>query len=103
MILDRTVNIARLTPDESDTDKEAYVDVLSGVRMNIQPASAELLALSEGQIGRTFRGFTTISGIYISDRITVSGNNVQYIVKGVEDWYFGPIPHLELLLFLGDE
>lgn len=103
MILDRVVNIARLTPDNSDNDKEAYVTVLNGVRMNIQPASAELIALSEGQIGRTFRAYTAVSTIKISDQITVSGTGTRYIVKGVDDWHFGNLPHLELLLFLGDE
>ena len=103
MILDRKVNIARLTPDSDNSDKEAYVDVLIGVDMNIQPAGATLLALSEGQIGDTYKGFTSISGIYTSDRVTVSGTGTKYIVRGVEDWFFGPMPHLELLLFLGDE
>lgn len=103
MILDRTVNIARLTPDNDNADKETYVTLLTGVKMNIQPASAELLALSEGQIGKTFRAYTSISGILLSDKITVSGTSSTYIVKGVEDWYFLPLPHLELLLFEGDE
>lgn len=103
MILDRTVNVARLTPDNDNADKEGYVTLLSGVKMNIQPASAELLALSEGQIGKTYRAFTSISGILLSDKITVSGTGSNYIVKGVEDWHFGAIPHLELLLFEGDE
>lgn len=105
MILDRVVSIARLTPDNADNDKEAYVSVsgLEGVRMNIQPADAELIALTEGQVGRTYKGFTAISGIHISDKITISGSNTSYLVKGISDWYFGFIPHLELVLWLGDE
>lgn len=105
MILDRVVSIARLTPDNANNDKETYVTVsgLEGVKMNIQPANAELIALTEGQIGRTYKGFTAINGIQISDKVTVSGSNVSYLVKGVSDWFFGPLPHLELVLWLGDE
>ena len=105
MILDRVVSIARLTPDNSDNDKETYVTVsgLEGVKMNIQPADAELIALTEGQVGRTYKAFTAISGIQISDKITISGSSTSYLVKGISDWYFGPIPHLELVLWLGDE
>lgn len=105
MILDRVVSVARLTPDNDNADKEGYVAVvgLESVRMNIQPADAETVAISEGQIGRTFRGFTSVSGIMLGDRVTVSGSNTTYLVRGIEDWYFAPLPHLELILFLGDE
>lgn len=102
MILDRVVNLARLSPNASNNDKEAYVTYISGARMNIQSASAETIALMEGAVGRTFRGFTTVSGIQIGDQVTVSGLNTQYVVKGVEDWWMEPLPHLEIILFLGD-
>ena len=53
-------------------------------------------------MGKTYTGFTPVSGIFIGDRVTVSGG-ATFIVKGVKDWIQAPIPHLELLLFEGDE
>lgn len=104
MYLDRTVSIERLTPTFLDSDKESYQAVgnYQAVKMNIQPASAELTAVSEGVYGQTFQAFTTVSGIRISDRVTVSGSGDKYIVKGVNNHIWGPIPHLELVLFKGD-
>jgi hypothetical protein len=105
MILDKKASVQRLTPDQSDNDKEQYASVtgLGNIDINIQPASPELVAVTEGALGRTYDAYTTISGIKIGDRITVSGTNDHFIVKGVRDWFFPPIPHLELTLFLGDE
>lgn len=71
--------------------------------MNIQPASAELTVLSEGQLGKTFRFFTTYSGMGIGYRVTVSGTDLVYEVKGIDDWNFGPMPHYEGVLFKLEE
>lgn len=103
MYLDLTVSIDRLLPD-SDTDKESYQAVgnYQAVKMNIQPASPELTAVVEGAYGQTFRAFVTVSGIKIGDRVTVSGTGQRYIVKGLDNYYWGPIPHLEIVLFKGD-
>lgn len=104
MYFDKVATVYRLQPNASDTDKEQYAPVgnLSRVAINLQPASAEVIALNEGQAGRTFTGFVSVSGILIGDQITISGSNQKLIVKGVEEWYFSPIPHLELVLFKGD-
>lgn len=104
MIFEKTVSIQRLTQTVGNTDKEQYQQVgnMHNVRMNIQPASAELTAVSNGVYGQTYRAFVAVSGIRISDRVTVSGSNKQFIVKGIQDWFYGPIPHLELVLFEGD-
>lgn len=104
MILDKNASVARLTADSDDSDKEAYVavDGLGNVKINIQPADAELTAVADGVFGQTFQAFVSVSGIKIGDRITVSGSNIQYLVKGVRDWYFAPLPHVELVLFEGD-
>lgn len=102
MIISKKVNIARLSP-ESDINKESYSTIIYGVGMDIQPANAELTAVSEGAYGQTYRAFTPCSGIAIGDRVTVSGSNVSYIVRGVNDWNYGNIPHLELVLFKADD
>jgi hypothetical protein len=91
MLLDKTVIISKITSDGSGTDKETYT-TYSGflerghaalaVRMNIQPASAELTVLAEGEVFKTFKGFTTNSGIVEGMRVTVSGTNDIFTVKG---------------------
>jgi len=105
MIFDKKASVQRFTSDSGDSDKEQYasVDGLGNININIQPASAELIAITEGAVGLTFEAFVSISGIFIGDRITVSGTGDKFIVKGVRDWFFDPIPHLELILFKGDE
>ncbi len=95
MILDKKVSVSRLVATSGDTDKETY-ETLSGaeaIKMNIQPAGGELTVLAEGQYGKTFRFFTTYSGLGVGMRITVSGTSDTYNVKGIEDWNFGALPH----------
>lgn len=103
MILDRTVLIKRLQDNASDADKEGYSSIagLQGVRMNIQPASPEVTAISDGVFGQTYRAYLTQSGVLAGDRITVSGTWDVYEVKGVEDWAFSPLSHYELTLHKG--
>lgn len=104
MYLDKTVSIERLMPTSGDSDKESYSAVgnYHAVKMNIQPASAELTAITEGAYGQTFQAFVTVSGLRIGDRVTVSGNGDKYIIKGINNHIWGPIPHLEVILFKGD-
>lgn len=104
IIYGKTTSISRLTVTVGNSDKEQYQTVtgLEAVKMDIQPASAELTAVSNGVYGQTFRAFTSTSNLKIGDRVTVSGNNKNYIVKGISDWNYGPLPHLELVLFEGD-
>lgn len=104
MFLDRIVSISRLTPNSDNPNKEQYqvVGNYYKVGMNIQPATAELTAVSDGVFGQTYQAFVSVSGIRIGDRVTVSGTGDSYIVKGVGDWYWGPLPHVEITLFKGD-
>lgn len=103
-ILDKTVSIQRLTVVLSDSDKEQYQEVgnMHNVAMNIQPATPELTAVSEGVYGQTFQAFTAVSGIKIGDRVTVSGTSEKFIVKGINNWYNAVLPHLEITLFKED-
>jgi hypothetical protein len=104
MIFERTASVARLSQTALDGDKEQYVTIegYGNININIQPASGEVLALVNGVYGQTFTAFTTVSGIAIGDRVTVSGTFDRYYVKGINDWYYAPIPHVELILFKGD-
>jgi hypothetical protein len=104
MYLDRIASVQRLTPLVSDSDKEQYQAVgnYEAIRINVQPASPELTAISEGVFGQTFQAFVSVSGIKISDRIIMSDSGQKFIVKGIQDHNWGPLPHLELILFKGD-
>lgn len=104
MFYDKTGSVERLTVTVGDSDKEQYQAVtgLEAIKLNVQPASAELTAISEGVFGQTFRAFVGPLSLKIGDRITISGANTKYIVKGIQNFNWGPIPHLELVLFLGD-
>lgn len=97
-----TAQIARLSATPGNSDKENYSVINVSVPMDIQPASAELIAITEGRYGQVFKAFTTYSGIAIGDRITVSGTGDIYKVRGVDNWNRPPMPHVELVLFKGD-
>ena len=101
MYLDKTAAVARLTPNSGNTNQEQYqaVSGLENIALNIQPASAELTAVTEGAYGRTFLAFAKVSNIKISDQITVSGTGDVFIVKGINDHFYGALPHLEIVLF----
>lgn len=102
MFLNQVAAVARLSPESLDNDKEQYATIMGRISINIQPATAELTAMAEGVYGQTFQAFTAVSGIAIGDQITVSGTGNKFIVKGVNDWHYAPIPHYELVLFKGD-
>lgn len=103
MYLDKNASVSRLSPNASNNNKEAYATIFNNVKINIQPASAELVAVSEGVYGQTSLGFVSVSGIEIGDLVTISGTGDQYVVKGVNEWFYNPIPHLEIVLFKGDK
>lgn len=102
MLLFLNAQVARLSPEPTDNNLENYATINPNVLLDIQPASAELTAISEGKLGQTFRAFTTYSGFVVGDRITVSGTGDIYTVHGIDNWNYGPMPHLELVLFKGD-
>jgi len=86
--------LKKLDPDSNDSDKEGYVE-LGALKVNIQPASPEQVALSRlGENEKLYQGFTTMSGIkngmqiVLSGTITISG--MTLMVRGVEE-YNGPL------------
>lgn len=97
-----TAQVSRLSPLAGNSDKERYSVITVSIPIDIQPASAQIIAISEGRWGQTFQAFVTYSGIAIGDQITVSGTGDVYKVKGINNWNRGPLPHIELILFQGD-
>lgn len=105
MIIDRLCSISYLQKDPDNADKEQYqIDLgLLNVGINIQPAAAEDTLLSDGTFAQTWLGFTTNSGVRSGGLLTISGANLgdlprNMIVKGVENWDQGDLPHYELTL-----
>lgn len=107
MIEDKTVFVSKISSDGVGTDKETYTThsgfFLNGqrcaaVRMNIQPATAELTALTDGEMFKTFTAFTRSSGVVEGMRVTVSGTNDVYTVKGRQNFNYVIGQHFELVL-----
>lgn len=107
MILDKVARVAILAPGSQGTDKEGYLTHsgflyggvrAAAVRVNIQPAGAELTALTEGQLYKTYKAFTRASGVVETMRLTVSGTNDIFIVRGREKYDYGVERHYELVL-----
>lgn len=101
IILDAIVAISRLTQDATNTKKESYAPnlALSAVKCQIQPATPEETAVAEGVFGQTYIMFTTYSGIFSGDKVTVSGTGEAFRVRGVENWaQIEGAPHYEVTL-----
>ncbi|MFA5014031.1 MAG: hypothetical protein WC549_00625 [Actinomycetota bacterium] len=101
MILDRNIDVYRLSKDNNNTNKESYVkhDALSNTSINCQPASSEDTILAEGTFGQTYIAFTTASGILPGDKLVDTVTNEVFIVKGRTNWLSPDlIPHIELLV-----
>ncbi len=101
MILDRVCDIFRLQRDSDNANKESYQKYLplANVSWNVQPASSEDIAISNGVFGHTWVGFTTASGILNADKLINQITGEELIVKGKSNW-MSPEgePHIELLL-----
>ncbi len=105
MYFDKYGTFERYQALVSNANKEDWQPVsgLVGVRINVQPASTETTAISEGYFGKTYTVFTTHSGIKEGDRLTVSGTftdgttiNKQIFVRDVGKWDFVPLRHFEI-------
>lgn len=101
MIFDHTVNVSRLLPDSTNTNKESYASYapLQNIACNIQPSAPEDVVMADGVFGQTYTCFTTASGILEGDLLTVELTNEMFRVKGKTNWMGSSlIPHIELLL-----
>lgn len=113
MILDSTVLVSILAPGSSIADKETYINhpcfldpagvATNAVKVNIQAADAQLVALSEGVLGKTYRIFTTASGLVEGMKLTISGTGEAYYVRGRERFTNPLGKHYELLAVTRDD
>lgn len=108
-VQDKIVFVSRLTKLPEDNNKEKYTThsgylgpgriPSAAVRCNIQPASAEATVLVDGVYGKTFKLFTSNSGVVEGMRVTISGTTENYIVRGREKHSNGFLPeHFELII-----
>lgn len=110
MILTHVVDVYREKKNGSNTQIGLDTKILSGLKLNIQPASNESIVVSEGAFGKTYTAYgqTSTSGIMESDKIvTISGTRFagrNFIVKGKKNWIVGgPLDHMEFTLFESNE
>ena len=106
---DKVCFVEILAPYTSNSNQEAYIAhsgflgaygvPTAAIRMNIQPMTPQQTILVEGEIGKSFTGFTTTSGIIEGMRITISGTNQQFIVRGGQHFDYDPLQHSEITLF----
>jgi len=95
--------LLQLSPDQASADKEGYIVVNPNLKVNIQPAGPEYIALTPvGETGKMYRGFTTCSGIktgmIIETSETITASGIRLKVLGVEEWS-GPLgTHYNLTL-----
>lgn len=106
-IITHTADFYSLAVDGADNDKEGYTQIptMLGVQCNVQPVSSNPSELATGLFSKGHNMYlpVTYSGIREGYRCTVSGLydgeiNRTLIVKGVEDWSRGPLPHFQLEL-----
>lgn len=106
MFFDKIVSVQRITQLEDNPNKGEYqaVSGLESVSVNVQPANPETVALVNGVFGKTYDIYTTQSGIRDGDKLTISGTFIDGItqnkalrVSSVANWWFGPLPHFELV------
>lgn len=88
MILDRNINVYQLQSDSDNSDKEQYSLNLALVSIpaNLQPSSPQDALITDGVYSQSYTMFTSCSGIQTGDKIVVSGENTEFIVRGTEDW-----------------
>lgn len=97
----------KLEPDNSNADKEGYVDIvnLTGVNCNIQPSTANPAEMATGVFSKSHIMYlsATYSGVMEGYKVVISGmydgfSNNTLKVEGVEDWTKGFLPHYEINL-----
>lgn len=101
LLIDSIVSLSRLTKDPDNPGKESYApnEALQRISCQLQPATPEETAIAEGVFGQTYMMFTTTSGIFSGDKISVNGSNDLFRVRGVENWnQIEGIPHYEITL-----
>jgi hypothetical protein len=104
LLYPQRATLKKLSPDSADADKEGYVILASGIKIQLQPLGPEYTALMpEGESGKMYRGITTHRGIKIGMIIETEGTatipGMQLKVIGVEEWN-GPLGYIANLSLL---
>lgn len=107
MFLDKTAIVSVLVVNNPSTDQETFTTysgfrlngiTTAAVKVNVQPASMELTAMADGQMFKTYKAFTTNSGVVEGMLLTVSGTGEVYRVRGREAYPYRMGQHYELTL-----
>lgn len=111
MFFDKTAFVSALAVGNPVYNKETFMPYSgflfggvqsAAIKINIQPASPELTAISEGEVFKTFKAFTLASGVTEGMLLTVSGTNALYRVRGREAFDYRVGRHYELTLIKSD-
>lgn len=102
IVYTRVADLYRLN-SEAGSNREKYVKVFSGLRVNVQAAGLEYVVTDpSGGIGKNFRCFTTYSGCQIGMVLVTSGtptsSGMRADIIGVEQWEGALGRHFELLV-----
>jgi len=105
MILNQIAFMSALSANNPVSDQETFVTysgfqyggaTSAAIQINIQPASPELTAMSEGEMFKTYKAFTSASGVTEGMLLTVSGTNNLYRVRGRRAVYSADGPTLRI-------
>lgn len=111
MFFNQTAFVSALQKNNPSTDKDSFVTysgfLINGlptaaIKLNIQPASPELTAMADGQMFKTYKAFTSTSGVTDGMILTLSGTNTIYRVRGREAFDYMMGKHYELTLVKSD-
>ncbi len=110
MFLDKVVFVSKVNTDGPGTDKESFIAhsgflsrgiPTSAVQVNIQTANAETTMMADGEFFKTYKVFTSASGLVEGMRFTASGTGDTYTVKGRSKFDYGVGQHYELVAIKG--
>lgn len=111
MFFDKTAYVSALRVNDPVSDQETFVTysgfqyggvTSAAIAVNIQPASPELTAVSDGIMFKTYKAFTTASGVTEGMLLTMSGTGEVYRVRGREAFPYRMGAHYELTLEKSD-
>lgn len=82
-------------------DKESYVTQAGTLKGHLQPASGEMVALTDGDFSKSFSLFTDVNqDILVADRITIDSK--LYYVKSIKNFNIGTLQHKEIIIELSN-
>jgi hypothetical protein len=99
----RTFTIQRLSTSEEGTAKKAYAATGGVISGFLENASAEFVAIVDGEFGKTFNLFSDAweTDIKIGDRVIDEDDGQSYDVKGTQKYLDGPGRKIQITMTLG--